>query len=366
MPLPRVVPAMLPGMSCVISLNGLCEISLYFSVLSCTYSIFAAFLISNFLFSLHFLVRCSLRCMTAPRPSSAQTIRSAVFILFCRTSSNSLWIPRGTAFCISPTLVLAAYHCTTTDGAIEYEQVCIGEYAVNNGKRGSLHGGISLRRTAHFSKDDGDWCFLERSDGREFKNTLELCDALNLPTTDGATVRACFVPCDINPSTALKTTLGEYEKIKQYAPAVNDDQEENEGYEDSDSAIDSPRNDPMNIFLCVVGGLFGGCCGAPYLDEKDRVVAFHEYSCDDSEVARPLSEMVAACLKSSNKRQKRCCETSVDQSDTESSRGGFASIKQGIVLAKVGSLVRAVRSLLHVELNEKIGDEYDMPAVVEK
>ena len=270
-----------------------------------------------------------------------------MFILFGRDTTTSLWIPKGTAFCISKRHVLAAYHCTLTAPSSEYKELCLGRIASCND--GAMFGLVKVQRTPH-RDTHMDWIILERADGAEFPHCLTLCDIANLPKVDDR-VRACFAPVDLITSgttTILEVTAGDPCRVLQYSPEVSG--EPHIGFMAKPDLFQSPRDDPQYIYLSVEGGLYGGCCGSPYLDTKNRVVAFHLYSGDDT---RPMAEIISDAIAKSARRSKR--QRDNEKADADSSSGGHANIKQGLVLAKLESLVRAIRALFGTELNSTLG-----------
>ena len=270
-----------------------------------------------------------------------------MFILFGRDTTTLLWIPKGTAFCISKRHVLAAYHCTLNAPSSEYEELCLGRTASCND--GAMFGHVNVQRTPH-RDTHMDWIILERADEAEFPHCLTLCDIANLPKVDER-VRACFAPIDLITNgcgSILEVTAGDYCRIQQYSPEVSG--EPHIGFMAKPDRLQSPREDPQYIYMSVDGGLYGGCCGSPYLDKENRVVAFHLYSGDDM---RPMAEIVSDAIAKSARRSKR--QLDCGSADADSSSGGHAHIKQGLIIAKLESLVRAIRALFGTELNSTLG-----------
>lgn len=235
--------------------------------------------------------------------------------------------------------MLAALHCITGTNS---EELSIGRYANRN--VGKVSGIIPLKHT-NYDDTAMDWVILERRDEFCFTTFLTLCDFKNLPRVDEY-LWTCYAPCGLTDSSIIDITIGDYCRITQYAPE-NAAQLHDDFEVDSSSCIDSPREDPLAIYVSVDKGLFGGCCGAPYIDRENRVVAFHLYSGDDS---IPIEKVVKIAMERASKKQK-----TTEEREQESSHSGFASIKQGIVISKVTSLVDAIRVLLAIDLNPAIG-----------
>jgi putative lipoic acid-binding regulatory protein len=144
--------------------------------------------------------------------------------------------------------------------------------------------------------------------------------------------------------------MGDPGRITQYSPestkALHNDFEASK----SDS-VEFEREDPLNIYLSVDGGMFGGCCGAPYIDTENRVVAFHLYSGDDSIPVKVA--VIKEAAKTAVKGTKRSAKGQ-DTEDVASSNGGYASVKQGLIISKLEKLVCAVRELLGIDLNSDV------------
>ena len=242
---------------------------------------------------------------------------------------------------------MAAYHCTLTAMSDEYEELGLGRVA--NVVDGAMFGLVVVQRSVH-QDTHLDWIILERADGAEFPHCLTLCDIANLPKVDDR-VRACFAPVDLITSgttTILEVTAGDPCRVLQYSPEVSG--EPHIGFMAKPDRLQSPREDPQYIYMSVDGGLYGGCCGSPYLDKENRVVAFHLYSGDDM---RPMAEIVSDAIAKSARRSKR--QLDCGSADADSSSGGHAHIKQGLIIAKLESLVRAIRALFGTELNSTLG-----------
>ena len=242
---------------------------------------------------------------------------------------------------------MAAYHCTLTAMSDEYEELGLGRVA--NVVDGAMFGLVVVQRSVH-QDTHLDWIILERADGAEFPHCLTLCDIANLPKVDER-VRACFAPIDLITNgcgSILDVTAGDYCRIQQYSPEVSG--EPHIGFMAKPDRLQSPREDPQYIYMSVDGGLYGGCCGSPYLDKENRVVAFHLYSGDDM---RPMAEIVSDAIAKSARRSKR--QLDCGSADADSSSGGHAHIKQGLIIAKLESLVRAIRALFGTELNSTLG-----------
>ena len=214
-----------------------------------------------------------------------------------------------------------------------------------------IGGQILLRRTIYFDATE-DWAILERIDGIEFGLHLPLCNMANLPYVDDR-IRTCFAPCNLifnSECSVLQITMGDPGRITQYSPestkALHNDFEASK----SDS-VEFEREDPLNIYLSVDGGLFGGCCGAPYIDTENRVVAFHLYSGDDSIPVQVA--VIKEAAKTAVKGAKRSAKKQ-DIEDVASSNGGYASVKQGLIISKLKKLVCAVRELLGIDLNSAV------------
>lgn len=235
---------------------------------------------------------------------------------------------------------------TNTSLSTEYEQLCLGRTANRN--TGVMYGMVPLKRTPNFDTTK-DWAILERDDEKEFSVHLALCDFANLPKVDDH-VRTCFCPCDLvmaGGSATLDVTLGDYNRVTQYAPEVSE--QLHNGFMASSGPIESPREDPQNVYLSVEGGLYGGCCGSPYIDRKNRVVAFHLYSGDD---CLPIDTVIHSDFENTKSGSKKTKKG--DDADTASSSGGYASMKQGLILAKLDSLVLTIRALGIFDLNRSV------------
>ena len=236
-------------------------------------------------------------------------------------------------------------HCTVDDG--ELQELCIGENANRN--QGMIGGQIPMRRTKYFD-DTEDWAILERIDVMEFGLHLPLCNISNLPYVDDR-VRTCFAPCDLiirSECSVLQIKMGDFCRITQYSPestkALHNDFEASKSV-----SVESEREDPLNIYLSVDGGMFGGCCGAPYIDTENRVVAFHLYSGDDS-----IPVKVAVIKEATKTKKIKKTPKKQDIEDVASSNGGYASVKQGLIISKLEKLVCAVRELLGIDLNSDV------------
>ena len=288
--------------------------------------------------------------------------KEAVFILLGRvsptsTQPNPRWVPSGNAFCISERLVIAARHCLRIDSNDDYGELCVARTACR--VSGSLYGYVPLKRTG-YGDDKADLIILERDSDGVFPYSLELCNFSDLPRGDDQ-LRACYAPCDLTiygQKTVLEVTLGPLEQIHHYSPATEDPKKLFNVFWPVLGSIESPRCDPA-AFLIVLGtGLHGGCCGAPYIDRQNRVVAIHLYSGKGAPVIATIvqdlvEEHAEKRRKIRNNKRKGADADTVDEGLTSNS--GFArNIKQGIVLAKVETLVRAIRGLLNVDLNVSV------------
>ena len=287
---------------------------------------------------------------------SGAVVKEAVFILLGRfspteTQPKPRWVPKGNAFCISGKLVFAARHCLYRDAGVDYEELSIARTA--DRVSGLVYGHVPLIRT-DYQDDNADWIILERdprySEG-VFSHYLQLCDFSNLPRV-GSAIRTCYAPCDLilhGENSVLEVTLGPPDLIHQYSPETTPQQVLRDDFEPVLGSIDSPRNDPKAVLISVGNGLHGGCCGAPYVDGENRVVAFHLYSGNDAPV---IADVVQDLIEKHAKKRQR---TNMDNADEElSTNSGFASIKQGVVLAKLESLVQAIHTLIGVRLNSSV------------
>ena len=208
-----------------------------------------------------------------------------------------------------------------------------------------MTGLVLLKRTEYFDKAT-DWTILERAEDGTFSVQLALCSRENLPEVDHR-VRACYCPCDLvstGASSTLEVVLGDYCRITQYSPELSS--RPYVDFVESARKAESAREDPQSVYLSVDGGLFGGCCGSPYIDTYNRVVAFHLFSGDD---CPPIVEVVQRKISRAQKKGAK-----VHSEDPPSSSGGYASMKHGLILAKLDSLVLAVRALGIVDLNNHV------------
>ena len=300
-------------------------------------------------------------------------MKEAVFILLGRvsptvTEPNPRWVPTGNAFCISERLVIAARHCLRIDSNDDYGELCVARAA--HRAIGSLYGYVPLKRTG-YRDDKADLIILERDSDGVFPYSLELCNFSALPRVDDQ-LRACYAPCDLifhGENTVLEVTLGPLEQIHHYSPETEDPKKLLNNFMPVLGSIESPRSDPNAVLISLGTGLHGGCCGAPYIDQQNRVVAIHLYSGNDAPVietvVRGLIKEHAEKVRQKeeqqkwNKKRRRADADAADADAADAdaadegltSNSGYASIKQGIVLAKVETLVLAIRELLNVDLN---------------
>jgi hypothetical protein len=294
-------------------------------------------------------------------------IRKAVFILLAGYSKERLF-PIGTAFALSADYALIAYHCSIDNDSKDDEYPCLyvasGLYRVSDSFKLLLP--LQVHRTAHFDSV-GDWAIVRLSTGVEFLEFLEICNLVDLPDVDKE-MRVCFCPVSLfvdGSSNSLETCMDRWERIYQYdyervtelkeAKLPKGRKKNSEKLCRVEVSVDNvttteviARTDMGAVYVVANGGLYGGCCGSPYLGADGKVIAIHLYSASDALTIRD------AIARAREHDKKVGFGKALDSEHSDSVSEGYASMKFGVVLSKIPSFVLAYRTLFGKDLNKAV------------
>jgi hypothetical protein len=217
----------------------------------------------------------------------------------------------GTSFAITSRHVITAYH-NLGDG--------LGMVGGAIGNIGNIY---SIARVAKkvsdkstlidpfdvtfcLGNDIEDWAILElRNSAQKFTSFFHLCEINDLPDIlMRPKLKALYAPIGqyrVNSFRELKIWASEYELVLQF------------------------EEEDKKIFLD--GGLYRGSCGAPYIDENNKVVALHLAS---------LNEGREFSYTKKKRTIKDLEEVMTDQSDVHH------SIREGLVLALVPAIQKFI------------------------
>ena len=230
-------------------------------------------------------------------------------------------LPCGTAFSISPSLVLTAFH-----NLAGRKRMCLVKTLTNSESSKVLRSDvIYLKPSPIYKNKDDDWAILEREVGA-FDTFAEICgnDGELPPENSKIAIKHFPVGLIDSSSVAHLRVVSSNEKLNFFSPRL------------SSSAVSSAAkkqkligplkftitDNPSEIVVKVAdvafvsNGLSRGSCGAPYFALNNKVFAFHVESVDD------------------------CADM-----NAHSNSGSHQSFCHGYVICRLPSLMDALRKL---------------------
>lgn len=292
-----------------------------------------------------------------PRESETPRIKRSVFILFSGDSDATL-SPTGTAFAISANLALIAYHCSIDSSKPPKElAVLVLANAIIPGEAPQLVSPRRVQRTHYFDRET-DWALVQVSADKEFGDFLDICSIAELPQVDGANnlVRTCYAPVNLfyqHSVAYLEINMEDWRRVMQYDGEFSGDPGMEHKYcsllNVSDSTVITAREELKMKYLVLPEGLYGGCCGSPYILQSGKVAAFHLYSADESVSIKGAIERANA-----HAAKKRRTSEILESGDADSVTEKFTSCKRGLILCKLPIFVSTYRILFGKDLNSAI------------
>jgi len=192
-------------------------------------------------------------------------------------------VPCGSAFSISPSLVLTAFHNVASDGSMK--PMCLVRSLFTNSKvlRADI---INLKLPPFAANEKDDWMILEREAGT-FAKFAEICeddDELPLENSDIAIKHFPVGLIDSN-SVAQLRVISMKEKVLYFTPRLHPPSSKKQKvgqmkFTVTDNAAEIVQ--PVADVAFVTNGLSRGSSGAPYFALNNKVFAFHIESLDDA------------------------------------------------------------------------------------
>ncbi len=227
--------------------------------------------------------------------------------------------PCGTAFSISPTLVLTAFH-----NVLVGDRMCLVKSLATVGTFSKiLRSDVIKLKVIPFAEGrNDDWILLEREDGT-FDSFYEICESDDQLPTDNSEITIKHFPVGLidSSSVALLQVVSTTQRLCFYSPRLPPASPPTKRQKLSSITFTITDNasdivNPVADVAFVSDGLSRGSCGAPYFAGSNKVFAFHVESVDD-----------------------------VIESKSNSSSGSHQSYCNGYVLCRLPSFMHAFRNI---------------------
>lgn len=211
------------------------------------------------------------------RPRSPPDNREVVYCLVESEiiRGRSTYTPVGTAFAISKTSILTAYHNRPQSSDNFYLVRSLDRYTL-------LSQAIKLNKKAVRGDRDEDWIILQRDSG-EFSTFAKICPETDLPTV-GAVIGIRDYPIGLISVFSIQNVQEESSKCEcySYSSKIIENVRELGFHFEFVHELPPTTNEPRHV-LTVTKGRVRGSCGAPYFCADGKVAAFHVASVDDGE-----------------------------------------------------------------------------------
>jgi len=206
---------------------------------------------------------------TVIRPVSVHK-RDAVFIL-C-TYFNDVMEPAGTAFAVTSTKIVTAYHNIYDEASTALSRRCFLYRELSKGFNGMIDFSSERIDVEIVAGDSGnDWAVLKRVDNSEFSLFIPMCSEGELPAVSLDSEIVVYYA-----ALGILTSKSGLQRIKIWDEKVSVMQYDGIG----DSQV------------ILSGGKCKGCSGAPIVDQRGRAVAFHTSSLNEYDVPEAKPQAV--------------------------------------------------------------------------
>lgn len=186
-------------------------------------------------------------------------------------------VPLGTAFAISETHVVTAYHNVHWRGLVEQEIGLLTEYEDPICEKDIIVANLDTS----CADENEDWATYERSSGL-FTHFAHVCPENELPVKNDKIGIRDFPIGLVSSFSSNKLTMQSFHtKVSQYEQYVPVNASSKKRKRNSGRVVDIKPPKAIERAIQVVGGRVKGSCGAAYFSTNNKVVAFHEESLDD-------------------------------------------------------------------------------------
>ena len=188
-------------------------------------------------------------------------------------------VPCGTAFSISPTLVLTAAHNVRVG-----DHMCLVKSLTTFSK--ILRSNVIKLKVTPFAEDrNDDWILLEREDGT-FDSFYEICESDDQLPPDNSEIAIKHFPVGLidSSSVALLQVVSTTQRLCFYSPRLPPPPTKRQKLSSITFTITDNASEIVKLVADVAfvsNGLSRGSCGAPYFAGSNKVFAFHVESVDD-------------------------------------------------------------------------------------
>jgi hypothetical protein len=154
--------------------------------------------------------------------------------------------------------------------------------------------------------------------------------------------------------------MSDWQRIDLYDYDTKEREKTTLSAHDQVTELVDPKLDMSAVYIVARDGLFGGCCGSPYLGRDEKVIAIHLVSADESlTIPDAITRAHAHWNSKLERKRKRRGEQKEEFSVLEALKSpeaisvteSYASMKFGLILSKIPTFVKAYRNLFGTELN---------------